>query len=277
MPRLASCCEAVDEKRNSFGMKLQTFAKVLPVLLREPSVLLGNREYVLIVSHMRSYSSLLCHILGSHGEISGHAEMMQPYSRTVDLLRLRYRVHRETDRPLDGRFILDKILHNRLAISQKILDLRRVALVFLLRRPDDTLKSIINMGRTLTRVEWYLDQEKVLAYYRDRLDRMVELAQTGTARRVFLESERILDDTSCVLHHLSRWLGLASDLQEPYMIFESTGRPGRGDPSQRIREGRVIRRRDSHDHIVLDVDVVGKARVSYEACCAALRDHCQLL
>lgn len=250
---------------------------MLPVLLKEPSVLLGSREYVLVVSHMRSYSSLLCHILGSHGEISGHAEMMQSYSRPVDLLRLRYRVHRENNRQLEGRLILDKILHNRLAISHKVLDHRRVALVFLLRRPEDTIRSIINMGRTLSRVEWYFDQEKVLAYYRGRLERMAKLARSGKARRVFLESERILDDTSCVLSHLSRWLGLTSDLKEPYKIFESTGRPGRGDPSQRIREGRVIRRRDSLDHITLDADVAGQARDSHEACCAALRDHCQLL
>ena len=28
-------------------------------------------EFLFVISHMRSYSSLLCHILGSHPEISG--------------------------------------------------------------------------------------------------------------------------------------------------------------------------------------------------------------
>jgi hypothetical protein len=35
--------------------------------------------FLFVVSHLRSYSSLLCHILGNHPEISGYSEMHQSY------------------------------------------------------------------------------------------------------------------------------------------------------------------------------------------------------
>jgi hypothetical protein len=49
----------------------------IPALARRPGVFLGSRAYVLVLSHMRSFSSMLCHVLGSHEEIAGYAEMHQ--------------------------------------------------------------------------------------------------------------------------------------------------------------------------------------------------------
>ena len=64
-------------------------ARNLRLLLRHPSVYLGRREYVIVLSHMRSYSTLLAHLLGSHPEIAGYAEMHTSYAQRRDLLRLR--------------------------------------------------------------------------------------------------------------------------------------------------------------------------------------------
>jgi hypothetical protein len=33
-----------------------------------------SHRYIFVGSHMRSFSSLLCHVLGSHREIDGYAE-----------------------------------------------------------------------------------------------------------------------------------------------------------------------------------------------------------
>lgn len=92
------------------------------ILVRRPSVFLGSRRYILVLSHMRSYSSLLCHILGSHPQIAGYAEMHQGSRGRLDLLRLRARACRSLGGKLDGEFVLDKVLHNEYSISDSIIN-----------------------------------------------------------------------------------------------------------------------------------------------------------
>src|SRR5215467_8996279 len=62
------------------------------------------RRHLFVFGHMRSYSSLLCHILGSHPEIDGYCETHIKYRWYFDLLRLRYRVVTLTGEPLRGRY-----------------------------------------------------------------------------------------------------------------------------------------------------------------------------
>ena len=72
------------------------------------------RRNLFVLGHMRSYSSLLCHILGSHPQVDGYCETHIKYRTWLDLLRLRSRVVQLTGEPLRGRYILDKVLHNTL-------------------------------------------------------------------------------------------------------------------------------------------------------------------
>ena len=152
-------------------MRISTLKGVVSTFVTHPSVFLGKKNYIFVVSHMRSYSSLLCHILGSHKEISGYAEMHNPYVRRADLIRLRYRVFSTNNKTLEGRYILDKVLHNKSFIDSAILNLDNVKQLVMLRAPEDTMKSIINMGVNIYKDQdkWYADPEKVLAYYKERL------------------------------------------------------------------------------------------------------------
>ena len=258
-------------------MRLQQLAKATQVVLTKPGVFFGAKKYIFVISHMRSYSSLLCHILGSHRDIAGHAEMRQTYFSSLDFYRLGYRLCKENDKQLNGRFLLDKVLHDGFQVSDAILNDRRVRLIFLLRNPEHTIQSIINMGRTICSVEWYLDQKKVLAYYKSRLDNVARMARVSTARKVFVDSERIIEDTEHVLGLLSQWLQLESRLKETYSIFKHTGQKGRGDPSQKIREGRIIRCGESREHIALEPDIIRQAKAHYETCRAVLIAHSDCL
>jgi hypothetical protein len=49
--------------------------------------LLAPRKSLFVLGHMRSYSSLLCHILGSHPQIDGYCETHIKYRTRFDLLR----------------------------------------------------------------------------------------------------------------------------------------------------------------------------------------------
>ena len=77
--------------------------------------------FLFVVSHMRSYSSLLCHILGSHPEISGYSETHQSYLGRNDLDRLAKTVREHTGETALNRILLDKVLHNHADIESGIL------------------------------------------------------------------------------------------------------------------------------------------------------------
>src|SRR5262245_63080843 len=92
-----------------------------------------------LMSLIRSYSSLLSHVLGSHPEIDGYCETHLRYHFPFDVMRLRRRVRKLTGEPLGGRYVLDKILHNY-AMSPSILESRRTRAVFLLRQPEEVVQ-----------------------------------------------------------------------------------------------------------------------------------------
>ena len=100
-----------------------------------------RRSPLFILSHMRSYSSVLSHVLGSHPEIDGYCETHLRYRFALDFLRLQWRVRRLTGEPLSGRFVLDKILHNY-SLASSVLERPQARVIFLLRQPADVLRSL---------------------------------------------------------------------------------------------------------------------------------------
>jgi len=95
-------------------------------------------SFLFVVSHMRSFSSLLCHILGSHPEISGYAEMHLSYLGRPDLDRLARKVREMTDNAPLRRYVLDKLLHNYRQLMPRVFERPDVKIVFLLRNAEDS-------------------------------------------------------------------------------------------------------------------------------------------
>jgi hypothetical protein len=236
-------------------------------------------SFILVVSHMRSFSSLLCHILGSHPEISGYGETQQPYRGRIDLDRLARTVRGQIgDAPL-GRFVLDKILHNHLEIAPTVLARPDVRCLFLLREPRDTMSSVIDMVRSLGRGQGALsDPQQVAAYYAERVRQMAHYATLPGLNAVFVDSARLIDDTDAVLAGLSRWLDLGSALVPEYQTFPLTGRPGHGDTSANIRAGTIVKdaelRHRDREVVAIPDDALERASRAYDACRAALSERC---
>jgi hypothetical protein len=230
--------------------------------------------FLLVVSHMRSYSSLLCHILGSHREISGYSEAQQSYSGRNDLDRLARRVREYTGEPTLGRYVLDKLLHNRREIAIDILRRPDVRCIFLLRNARDTIASILNMAHALKHSGDFANPALVVAYYAQRLMQMEHYAPHVGGRAFFVESERLLDDTIGVLARLTQWLGLGEPLSPEYRTFRYTGMPGHGDPSPHIKAGTVVaddaeRHRD-YVPTAIEGDLLEQADSAHARCRAAL-------
>jgi hypothetical protein len=239
------------------------------LLLRRPAVFLSRRSYILVLSHMRSYSSLLCHILGSHPEIAGYAEMHQSYNGRLDLVRLRARVFRSLDGELAGRLVLDKILHNDYSVSESLINHSPVYPIFLVRNPVDSLTGIIKMGERIPNVEWYSDPYLVTTYYETRLQCLAQLAEKIDARCLFIKAEEMIDASGAALQSISNFLELEQPLKESYSIFKHTGEPGWGDDSSAILQGRIVRN-PPKDALDIEERFVSRARRAYEECCRVL-------
>jgi hypothetical protein len=223
---------------------------------------------------MRSYSSVLSHILGSHPQIDGYCETHTKYRTRLDLLRLHYRVRKLTGEPLDGDYVLDKILHEY-PLARSILDSSRTRGIVLVRRPCQTVRSIIEMGLSYSPIAWHRDFERVARYYETRLAGLLRLAEALRGRVVFLEAETLLANTRAVLDQLGVFLELQSPLQPEYRRFAHTGEIGFGDPSEAISAGRVTSTPlESRTAVSLPRPLITRVQNAYDFWCAAIRNSC---
>jgi hypothetical protein len=239
------------------------------------SAWLTPRRHLFVLGHMRSYSSLLCHILGSHPQIDGYCETHIKYRTRLDLLRLHARVVSLTGEPLRGRYVLDKVLHDY-PLARSILRNRHTLSILLLRRPLRTVQSIVNMGLHYSDVAWYRDLNRVASYYEERLTALVRLADQLRGRVIFLEAEALISRTADALERTAALLELSEPLQADYQRFAHTGEGGFGDPSEAISAGRVSNTaRAPRTPVELPPALLGRLDAAYAACSASLRARCE--
>ena len=238
---------------------------------------LRTRRYLFVLGHMRSYSSLLCHILGSHGEIDGYCETHVKYRSRLDLIRLRSRVVKFTGEPLKGRYVLEKILHNY-PFADSIVRSSQTRAIILVRRPLPTVQSIVNMGLHYSDIAWYRDLDTVARYYEERLAMLVRLADQLRGRVIYIEAESLLSRTPDVLHSIGGLLNLGEPLRSDYRRFAHTGERGFGDPSEAISAGRVSSAaHEQRTAVMVPAALTARLEMAYAACSASLRDRWEAL
>ena len=234
-------------------------------------------RFLFVVSHMRSFSSLLCHILGSHPEISGYAEAHLSSFGRLDLQRLARKVQQLTGNPELGRYVLDKILHNHREIVPGILDRSEVKVLFLLRNAEDTFRSLLNMSHIRNKSK-FSDPARVLEYYVKRLQQLEGYYTQLGSNALFLESEKMISDTDRVLIELSRWLDLREPLKADYRTFRFSGAPGYGDPSPTILAGTVVRNDDERHRYYVPIpiadDLLQRGIAAHASCREGLLRRC---
>lgn len=225
---------------------------------------------------MRSYSSVLSHVLGSHPEIDGYCETHIRYRFALDVHRLGWRVRSLTGEPLSGRFVLDKVLHNY-AITRGLVSSPHTRAVFLLRQPVQTLQSILYMGNHLDRNDRNANIGHAAGYYVRRLERLAELAPVLGKRAAFIASEDLVRNTAENLHFLERFLDLETPLSQEYRHFRKTGAPGYGDPSSNIRTGKLRLQETDRPAYALPVEAISGVAQAYSRCLSACSFHCSTL
>lgn len=204
------------------------------------------RQPLFLLSHTRSYSSLLCHILNSNAAIDGYGELWIDYRSTLDLFALRHKIVVTTGRPLQGRYTLDKLLHNKLDVCDDVLLSPGTRVMIGIREPEGTVRSNVEAGRAPNAPQWKRTPEAATNHYVKRLEALVKIAERR-ADVVAYPMDALVNDTDTFLAGLTDWLDLDIPLTSTYDVGPKTGTPVFGDTSDNIRAGSVRPIRQKHE------------------------------
>lgn len=201
-------------------------------------------QYIFILGHMRSRSSLLSHLLGSHPEICGYTESHIKYRNHWDLARLRWHIVRSTRSWPRGRYLLDKQLHSRMYLPANLRASDKLRVIILVRPPLETIRSIVHMGRRTGNAR-DADPHRATAYYCERLAMLASQAIELRERALLIDSNTLIDDPTAALSAIGEHLDLRTPLKPQYLQMQHTGRIGAGDMSPLIRRGEIVPLRSS--------------------------------
>jgi hypothetical protein len=197
-----------------------------------------TNRMLFIVGHMRSGSSLLVHLLASSPHILGFGEAHERHESLSDFSRVAWKILRSFGRvwPRE-RYFLDKVLHAKYGLSAELLRWSGTRTILLVRQPESTLPSIMKLG-----LPRFSTESAATDYYVERLAAVESLAgELGPKRCAFVTYEQLVSETEAALRSLTTFLELPEPLKEEYDLLWSTGRFGLGDPSEKIRAGRIMR------------------------------------
>ncbi len=231
-----------------------------------------------ILSHMRSGSSLLTHILNSNPDIIGYGETHIQYASEADFKRLMLKVYWQAQEfrklsdiknlSMHQKYILDKVLHNNKFLSESFLVSQNLYSIFLLREPQRSLASIAELKP-------HLSEKKVLDYYVKRLSMLEHYAQliNSKERSLFITHNQLLEQTDLVFGALHDFLGTRQGFSEDYQILRTTGMRDVGDHKGNIKAGHIIRTPRKLKNKI-SPDLVERGMQSFNQCSATLSEYC---
>ena len=195
-------------------------------------------SYLFIVCHPRSRSTALAAVLGSHPGIAGQSEQRRHYNREANLAEMRRQAAEQYDPPKTGAdWFLDKI-PLQLRIAQEIHRRDDTRFIFIARRPEAALASMLLMsGGFRRRLRTAADCARL---YRQRLRTMIDLFDSiDPTRRIFIDGDRLARDPETHLSAITDLLGLSPPLRNAYRIARSGGIIGDPNLLRRRRQGAI--------------------------------------
>lgn len=238
-----------------------------------PSVNGRHHARIFLLSHMRAYTSLAGHILGSHSQINGYYEMHISYDDASALDR-QLEVFLEGDvlKP-NSRYLFDKLLHNDYRLLPERLGSIPIKLLLCVNDPEHSLRSIVALFRRKCQADPYATPGGAAAYLISRLQALAEFAERHSGEYVYFDAGLWQTAPETLLARLTDWLGLSSPLSAEYRVFSQTGKPRRGDSSPRILSGRIERGRADYSHIAIPEPLLWAARQAHAECRTRLIAH----
>ena len=220
-------------------------------------------QRIYLLSHMRAYSSLIGHILGSHPQINGYYEMHLSYSSLADPDE-QLRLYMQTEKLKPGSiYLFDKLLHNDYALDTRILAGTDYRILISIRSAENSLKSIIHLFQGKPTVEPYAEPDQATEYYIQRLKSLADFSQENPGQYCYFDAELITTDSQNLLQTLTRWCELTPPLTDRYQTFSLTGQARAGDSSGLINSGKIEASENDYPGIRLDAQLLSRAEQAY--------------
>lgn len=208
----------------------------------QPDLLQCRHEWVLVLSHMRSGSSLLSQILTSHSQICGygetHTNLNDPHSLDVALGKILVVLHRLPGF-LREHYILDKIVYDHYLTAESLSNLCQPSphVIFLIREPVTALTSLLNYDNPK------YNEEDAVQHYTRRLAHLAcaSIVASQHGHSIALTYDQLVGRTAAALGLIAQYLHLSEPLREEYQVTHTVGRYKSGDPSPNLRAGKILR------------------------------------
>jgi hypothetical protein len=227
---------------------------------------LSDYARIFLLSHMRAFTSLAGHILGSHPQINGYYEMHLSYEDASALDRQREVLLQSDGLKENSRYLFDKLLHNDYRLQPERLGLADIKILVALAEPAHTIRSIVHLFRQKPDPDLYASPVEAAKYYVERVQAIADFCRTTDRPYFYFDAELWQRAPERLLPRLTAWLQLEPPLSERYAVFGQTGKARRGDSSARLRSGRIDRTRVDYSHIAIPEEALRVAQAAYREC-----------
>ena len=225
---------------------------------------------IFLLSHMRAYTSLAGHILGSHPQINGYYEMHLGYEEASALDRQMEAFRQGDAIKENSRYLFDKLLHNDYRLKPERLGRADTKVLIALAEPEHTIRSIVHLFARKPDPDLYASPIEATKYYVERVRALAEFCRTADWPYTYFDAELLQRAPEKLLPKLTAWLELDSPLSGRYQVFSQTGKARRGDTSERMRSGGIDPAKTDYSHIAIPDDALAAAREAYRDCRQAI-------
>ncbi len=238
--------------------------------VRKVAAILVPKQHIFLLSHMRAYTSLFGHIMGSNPKICGYYEMHIGYHSWKSLIRQKLLYFRHEDAKPAFSYMFDKVLHNEHNMALNVLNRPRTKTIFCLRRPQEVIPSILKLYHGIDSSHDYNSESFTTEYYIQRLTTLERLAACMDQPFFYFDAESIKHDSDKCLSKLSDWLQLDARLSPNYKVQRNTAKARYGDSSERIGTGNIAHDRSGYSDFEHNVELLKKATLVHDRVRATL-------
>ena len=160
--------------------------------------------------------------------------------------------------------MFDKLLHDYCVVAPEILARPSTQSIFMLRGPEKTIKSIVGLYQKIDPTHEYAQVEGATAYYINRIKELAELAKSFPNNFYYLDAEDLIEHSTETLQALSKWINLSEPLKPEYQLFNKTGAPQAGDPSDLMNTGHINKKQHNYTNITLPNSLLAQAEEAYK-------------
>ena len=125
---------------------------------------------IFLLSHMRAFTSLAGHILGSHPRINGYFEMHISHDDASALDKQLEVLQQHETLKKNSHYLFDKLLHNDYRFNPGRLDLTDIKILVSLMEPEQTIKSIVDLFEKKIPEDLYASPVEAANYYIERVE-----------------------------------------------------------------------------------------------------------